>query len=592
MRRTTVGLHLLTALAIATPNAVVLAQGTQANAVDDRWTREELENLLAPIALYPDPILAQVLVAATYPDQVLAAQAHLRAFGSDNIDAMPWEISVKAVAHYQPVLNLLAEGEDWMTALGQAYATQPVDVMNAVQSLRQMANAQGNLQSGAQQHVIVEREVIRIEPAEPRVVYVPIYDPAVVYFRPIYVAHAHPAYWSWGVGYPVGAWLTYDFDWWGHRVYYHGWHVAGPRWVVMSRPWIVMNPIYIAPRHTVVVVNRNVVNRRWSAAPVRRYSQIHRNVTFERHDRWNTRRDVGRGWGSVPADRGRAVPDRSVANGGNRGGNNTPSAGGGNRGGNNTPSAGGGNRGGNGTPSAGNNGNNGNNGRRVGPPDDDQRGTGGRRVGPREDVPGQRVTPLPSGGTTRIARNDTPATPATTRQASDNGQTTRSSNGTWNPRSSTPSASAPRASTPQTSTPRASSPQASTPRADNGSWNARPTSARTSTSSTPSGASAPRASGSPPRASTPSSSPAPRASTPSSSPAPRASAPSSGSAPRASAPRSSGGSNSAPRASAPRSSGGGSSAPRASAPRSSSGGGGAARGSSGSGGSSGRGRGN
>ncbi|MBX3133608.1 MAG: DUF3300 domain-containing protein [Gemmatimonadaceae bacterium] len=552
MRRSTVGLHLLTALAIATPSAVVAAQGTQASAVDDRWTREELENLLAPIALYPDPILAQVLVAATYPDQVLAAQAHVRAFGVDEIDAMPWEISVKAVARYEPVLNLMAEGEDWMTALGQAYATQPVDVMNAVQSLRQMANAQGNLQTTAQQQVIVEREVIRIEPAEPRVVYVPVYDPAVVYFRPIYVAHAHPAYWSWGLGYPVGVWLTYDFDWWGHRIYYHGWHVAGPRWVVMSRPWIVMNPIYIAPRHTVVVVNRNVVHRRWSAAPVRRYSQIHRNVTFERHDRWGGRRDVGRGWGSVPADRGRAVPERDAP--GNRGG--VANGGGRNNGGGAANGGGRGNGGGN----AG-----GNNGRRVGPPSDDQRGGGGRRVGPRDDVPNQRVTPLPSGGATRVARNDAAATPTPTRAATPSGQTTRSSNGTWNPRSTGERAAADRAATPRANAaPRAASPQSSASRGNDGSWNARPA-PQASAPSTP------RASTSAPRASTS----APRANTP------RASAPSSSSAPRASAPRASSGS--APRAAAPRSSGGGGSAPRASAPRSS-GGGGAARGSSGSGG--------
>jgi hypothetical protein len=199
------------------------------------WTAEELENLLAPIALYPDPILAQVLIAATFPDQIAEASAYVRTNGTRGIDDQTWEISVKAVAHYAPVLNLMAEGEDWTIALGQAYAEQPADVMNAVQGLRRMANAQGNLESTAQQTVYIEREAIKIIPAEPKVIYVPTYDPAVVYFRPIYIAHAHPAYWSWGVGYPIGVWLTYDFDWYSHRIYYHGWH--GPRWVVVSYPY-------------------------------------------------------------------------------------------------------------------------------------------------------------------------------------------------------------------------------------------------------------------------------------------------------------------------------------------------------------------
>lgn len=301
MRRTTVGLQLLAALSLASASPARAQDAQVAAAAAERWTAEELENLLAPIALYPDPILAQVLVAATYPDQVLAAQAHVKAFGTDNIDQMPWEISVKAVARYTPVLNLLAEGEDWMTALGQAYASQPVDVMNAVQGLRQMANAQGNLQSTAQQTVVVEREVIRIEPTEPRVIYVPTYDPAVVYYQPVYVTHAHPAYWSWGIGYPVGVWLTYDVDWYGHRVYHHGWHSHGPRWVVVSRPWIVISPWYVSPRHTVVVVNRGVAYRRWDTNRARRYSTLHRNVSYDRHDR-GYRRDVASNRGTSPGE--------------------------------------------------------------------------------------------------------------------------------------------------------------------------------------------------------------------------------------------------------------------------------------------------
>ena len=260
------------------------------------WTAQELENLLAPIALYPDPILAQVLIAATFPDQIAEAAAYVRTNGTRGIDEQTWELSVKAVAHYAPVLNLMAEGEDWTIALGQAYVDQPRDVMNAVQSLRRMANAQGNLESTPQQTVFVEQRAIKIIPAQPKVIYVPTYDPAVVYFRPIYVAQAHPAYWSWGAGYPIGVWLTYDFDWYSHRVYYHGWH--GPRWVVASRPWIVISPFYVAPRHTVIYVNRGIGHRHIDYDRLRRHTVVHRGATFDRRQQWD------RGREPVRADRG------------------------------------------------------------------------------------------------------------------------------------------------------------------------------------------------------------------------------------------------------------------------------------------------
>ena len=284
-------LALVVASSVATQEAA--AQDAAAfKGPEEQWTADELENLLAPIALYPDPILAQVLIAATFPEQIAAAATYVRLHGADGLDQQPWEISVRAVARYAPVLNLMAEGPEWTIALGQAYVEQPKDVMGAVQRLRQMASEQGNLVSSDRQKVIVEREVIRIEPAQPQVIYVPTYDPAVVYFRPIYVAHAHPAYWSWGVGYPIGVWLTYDFDWWDRRVYYHGW-MGGPSWVVVSRPWIVISPFYVGPRYSTIVVNRRIVYRSYDYRPLRRYTVVHRHTTFDRHGR--PRREIARG---------------------------------------------------------------------------------------------------------------------------------------------------------------------------------------------------------------------------------------------------------------------------------------------------------
>jgi len=104
------------------------------------FTSEQLDNLLAPIALYPDPLLAQVLLAATFPDQLGEAAGFVRSNSDVNaIDTQAWEVSIKSVAHYPSVLNMLADQLDWATALGQAYVNQPEDVMDAVQRLRAQA---------------------------------------------------------------------------------------------------------------------------------------------------------------------------------------------------------------------------------------------------------------------------------------------------------------------------------------------------------------------------------------------------------------------------------------------------------------------
>jgi hypothetical protein len=424
LMRHTIAFGLILALGSGAPSRALDAQDPSlaSAATYDPWTAEELENLLAPIALYPDPILAQVFIAATYPDQIAAAAAYVRANGTVGLDQQPWEISVKAVAHYPPVLNLMAEGEDWAVALGQAYAEQPRDVMNGVQSLRRMANAHGNLVSNEQQRVVVEREVIRIEPAQPRVIYVPTYDPAVVYFRPVYVARAHPAYWSWGIGYPMGVWLTYDFDWWGHNIYYHGWH-RGPRWVVVARPWVVINPIYVSSRHTTIIINRTVVRRHINVYNLRRYTVVHRNTNFDRRRNGIDRRDVGR---NNPRDFDRRDDRRTTGRDWDRGNDR-----GADRGRATLPSR----------PE---------NGRRVAPvPTNNGRrsmaqrpqGTAGRRVIPLAGTPVQRTEAEPTPTATSRTQRGVAATRAAaerTVERTSASTATRSANGTWNPRPSTP----------------------------------------------------------------------------------------------------------------------------------------------------------
>lgn len=284
--RTTLGSPLaLVATAFLFHTTAAQAQ-VLSNAGPPQFTNEELENLLAPVALYPDPILAQVLVAASYPDEVDLAARHVNIYGQNRIDDQPWDISVKAVARYEPVLNLMADRLDWTTALGQAYAEQPADVMAAVQSLRTMARAHGNLVTTEQHEVVVEDRYIRILPSHPRVVYVPVYDPLIVYHRPVVHLGVYRGGWSFGVGFPIGVWLAYDLDWRRRHVFYHGWdpHVYRAGWIHRSRPFVVVNHIYIQPRPRVVIVNRGVSNRHVDYRRVARYNAVHRQVSWERHD--------------------------------------------------------------------------------------------------------------------------------------------------------------------------------------------------------------------------------------------------------------------------------------------------------------------
>jgi hypothetical protein len=255
------------------------------------FTAEELDNLVAPVALYPDPLLAQVLIASTFPNQVDLAAEFVRQRGTRDVDSQNWDLSVRSVAHYPPILNLLYEDPDWTTALGQAYASQSSDVMDAVQRLRDMAYAQGNLVSTDEQNVIVEREKIIIVPSNPRVIYVPAYDPGVVFFRPVVHLGFRTGFFSFGIGYPIGDWLVYDVDWYGRRIYYDGWYGGG--WRTYARPYIVVRPIYVHPRYRVVHVG-NVYGHVVNYYNIdRRYRRIHGRVSWERN---------GRDW--RPNDRG------------------------------------------------------------------------------------------------------------------------------------------------------------------------------------------------------------------------------------------------------------------------------------------------
>src|SRR2546425_6451858 len=157
-------------------------------------TPEQLQQLVAPIALYPDAFVAQILAAATYPDQVVEAdrwlQQHTDLQGQQlgqEVDKQPWDPSGKALVEFPSVLANMDKNLSWTSSLGDAYVNQQQEVMNAVQVMRDRAKAAGNLNSTSQEKVSQQGQTIVIEPAEPQVVYVPEYDPWLVYGAPIAV---------------------------------------------------------------------------------------------------------------------------------------------------------------------------------------------------------------------------------------------------------------------------------------------------------------------------------------------------------------------------------------------------------------------
>ncbi len=199
---------------------------------------EQLQALVAPIALYPDALVAQVLSGATFPDQVALAQnwlqQHKNLTGQEllkEVDQQSWDPSVKALTQFPSVLDNMATNLAWTSELGQAYHNQPKDVMAAVQALRAKAKAAGNLQSNPQIKVVQQSpSTIIIEPANPQIVYVPQYNPTVIYGTP-YVVPGYTAsdvaaasIISFGAGIAVGALMSGGCCSWGWSSWSCGWH--------------------------------------------------------------------------------------------------------------------------------------------------------------------------------------------------------------------------------------------------------------------------------------------------------------------------------------------------------------------------------
>mgnify|MGYP001584244000 CR=1 FL=1 len=248
----TKALRFLAALLVALP---VFAQAQRS------YTQPELEQMLAPVALYPDPLLSQLLMAATHPVEVIEAARWSRANpglqGDDAVRAVQdedWDPSVKSLTAFPRLLARLDGNLDWTRRLGEAFLAQEPQVMDAVQQLRRKAQTAGNLQSNEQIHVQQQGQAIVVQPASPQFVHVPYYDPFMVY-GPWWWPAYQPVYWApWprpsGIRVSIGFFFG-NFDW-------HHQHVR----VVHRRAYYYRPP---------VLVNRTVVAtpQRWQHVPRR-----------------------------------------------------------------------------------------------------------------------------------------------------------------------------------------------------------------------------------------------------------------------------------------------------------------------------------
>ncbi|MBI4902770.1 MAG: DUF3300 domain-containing protein, partial [Acidobacteria bacterium] len=225
---------------------------------------EQLDNLVAPVALYPDPLLSQVLSASTYPLEIVEAQQWLSQNGNlrgEQLTAAAqqqnWDASVQALVTVPDVLRVLSSNIRWTTDLGNAFLAQQDDVMNAVQRMRARAQANGRLSSNSQQVVTSQLDAgytaIAIEPADPMVMYVPVYDPYYVWgapswgyypsvyafgisfgYRPCYVGSYYHGWggwrdWGWGLGWSNRSVFvnTGFFSRYGYRNHYSGPRYSG-----------------------------------------------------------------------------------------------------------------------------------------------------------------------------------------------------------------------------------------------------------------------------------------------------------------------------------------------------------------------------
>jgi len=216
-----------------TDPAAEVASPSSSQAVQAAWSPDELNQLVAPIALYPDALVAQIVAAASYPAEIVDAdqwiQQHSDLKGEElakAADSQSWDPSVKALTQFPAVLATMDKNVSWTSALGDAFVNQPQNVLDAVQVMRGRAQQAGNLDSTPQEAVTTEGQTIAIQPADPDVVYVPEYDPWDVYGEPLeyYPGWVGGDFVGPGIafGLGVGVGVFGGFGW--------GWHHWGADW--------------------------------------------------------------------------------------------------------------------------------------------------------------------------------------------------------------------------------------------------------------------------------------------------------------------------------------------------------------------------
>jgi hypothetical protein len=246
------------------------------------FSQEELDQILAPIALYPDSLLAQILMAATYPLEVVQADRWVKSNRNlppnalnDALDRQNWDPSVKALVPFPDILSMMSERLDWTQQVGDAFLAQEADVMATVQELRARAYAAGNLRSTQQQTVTRQGTIIVIEPANPLVVYVPVYNPMVVYgswWYPAYppvVIYPYPpgaviaaGVITFGIGIAIASAWNHGWGYWdwGHRNVY-----------------VNVNRTVNINRTTTVIHTREMKTTTWHHDPVHRKGVAYRD---------------------------------------------------------------------------------------------------------------------------------------------------------------------------------------------------------------------------------------------------------------------------------------------------------------------------
>jgi hypothetical protein len=293
------------------------------NSAPPKLDEATLDNVVARIALYPDPLLAQVLAAASFSDQIPDAykwaQAHSNLKGDGLVQAMeqaqlPYDPSVQALIPFPSVLKTMNDDTTWSATLGGAVLVQRGDVMDAVQRMRKKAHDLGNLKTTEQAKVVVQSpQIIEIQPANPQIVYVPVYSPQVVY-----VQQAPPpgpstsAVVAGLVGFAAGVAITAAFSdgWWGnrggfvwsshtvvvhnsawgrtwvnHTTYVHTWGGSNAHFYSRSNAWV--NNRAMVNRNTNINVNRNVnVNRNANVN-----QNLNRNVNSDQNRNFNKSQD-------------------------------------------------------------------------------------------------------------------------------------------------------------------------------------------------------------------------------------------------------------------------------------------------------------